>query len=154
MSLLITVAAPFKNLRKEQLRRSEFIFFLAIDRKWVNKEQANRLIVRAEREGLIRLDNGVITPLFDPAEISIPLGYKPTADILDEKDSVSDLIARIAQARDTGEAAVAAEMNAVIEERFDGHLLPEAAVVLLAKHYAVPFEDLLEDLKKNVAGKK
>jgi hypothetical protein len=154
VSLLITVAAPFKNLRKEQLRRSEFIFFLAIDRKWVNKEQANRLIACAERDGLIRLDNGVITPLFNPAEISIPLGYKPTTDILDEKDPVSDLLGRIAQARDLGDSVVAAEMNAVIEDRFDGHLLPEAAVVLLAKQYAVPFEDLLEDLKKNVERKK
>jgi len=37
-------------------------------------------------------------------------------------------------------------MNAVIREQFGGNLLPPAALVLLAKKYGVPYEDLREVL--------
>jgi hypothetical protein len=148
------VAAPFKNLRKEELRKSEFIFFLAIDRKWMNKDQANQLLALAEREGLIRQNGGFIIPTFALAEVSIPLGYKPPSDIFEQKDPVSDLVERIAVVRGVDSATIASEMNTVIENMFDGKLRAEAAVVLLAKKYLVPFEDLLIDLKENAKQKK
>lgn len=148
------MAAPFKNLRKEELRKSEFIFFLAIDRKWMNKDQANQLLALAEREGLIRQNGGVIIPTFALAEVSIPLGYKPPSDILEQKDPVSDLVERIAVVRGVDSVTIASEMNTVIENMFDGNLRAEAAVVLLAKKYLVPFDDLLKDLKENAKQKK
>lgn len=153
MTLITTIAAPFKYMRKEQLRTSEFVFFLAIDRKWMNKDQAHLLLSRAEREGLIRQDGGVLTPTFDLGGVNIPLGFKPTSDIFDQKDPVSDLMERIATAQERDVSAVASEMNIIIDERFDGHIRPEAAIVLLAKRYSVPFEDVLEDLKKSVVKK-
>ena len=47
MSVKIAVAAPFKHMHKERLQKSEFVFYIAIDRKWMNKEQANHLLERA-----------------------------------------------------------------------------------------------------------
>jgi len=69
-------------MRKDRLQRSEFVFYIAIDRKWMNKEQANQLLERARSEGLVEMDGGTIRPLFDVAEVSIPLGFKPTSDVL------------------------------------------------------------------------
>jgi hypothetical protein len=39
------------------------------------------------------------------------------------------------------ETDVVSEMNRIIKERFDGNLLPAAALILLAKKYNVPFSD-------------
>jgi hypothetical protein len=41
-------------------------------------------------------------------------------------------------------------MNRLIRQGFDGNLLPEAAVVIIAKRHNVPFEDKLEALKTGV----
>ena len=51
------------------------------------------------------------------------------------------------------ETEVVAEMNKVIKEQFDGNLLPPAALVLLAKKYRVPYEDLRDALVATVKKK-
>jgi hypothetical protein len=38
-------------------------------------------------------------------------------------------------------------MNRIIRDNFDTHLLPPAALVLLAKNSGVPFDDLLDALR-------
>jgi len=151
VSVKIAVAAPFKHMRKDRLQRSEFVFYIAIDRKWMNKEQANQLLDRAKSEGLIEVDGGAIRPLFDVAEVSIPLGFKPTSDVLAAAESpYEELIGRIAAATEKPPQEVVAELHRVITDNFDGNLRVEAAVVILAKKYGVAFEDKLPALQKSV----
>jgi hypothetical protein len=154
VSLRQTVAAPFRHMRKDTLRKSEFIFFLAIDRKWMNKDQADRLVALAEEQGLLSLADGVLTPQFAVAEVSIPLGFKPSGDIFESEDPVATLLERIAARTGRDLSAVAAELNDLIQNRFDGHLASEAAVVVLARKYAVPFDDVLNDLNAGLGRKK
>ncbi len=154
MSLKQTVAAPFRHMRKDALRKSEFIFFLAIDRKWMNKDQADRLAALAEDRGLLSQADGVLTPQFAVAEVSIPLGFKPSGDIFETDDPVAALLERIAAQAGKELPAVAAELNDLIQNRFDGHVAGEAAVVVLARKYSVPFDDVLEDLRAGLGRKK
>ena len=48
------------------------------------------------------------------------------------------------------ETEVVAEMNRIIKEGFDGNLLPPAALVLLAKKYGVPCEDIVASLRQSL----
>ncbi len=153
MSLTIAVAAPFKHMRKDRLQKSEFIFYIAIDRKWMNKEQANRLLERARADGLVEVDGGFIRPLFDVAGVTVPLGFKPTSGILEEENPYEELIGRIAAATGRSPNQIVAELNPIITDHFDGNLSVEAAVVLIAKRYAVPFEDKLDALITSVSKK-
>ena len=59
---------------------------------------------------------------------------------------------RIAEAQGVSQQNVAAEMHALINDGFDGCLLPEAGVVILARKYGVPFEDLVEKLRESLSG--
>ncbi|MDI6719181.1 MAG: DUF2240 family protein [Methanomicrobiales archaeon] len=154
MSLIATVAAPFKHTRKDRLQKAEFIFYIAIEKKWMNRDQADRLIERAKAAGLIDYSGGVLRPLFDPSEVVIPLGFKPTSAVLEEDEPVQELILRIASAAGRSPTDVAAEMNRVVETDFDGKLRAESAVVLLAKKYGVPFADILERLTEAVVKEK
>ena len=129
------------------MRKNELVYYYALDRKWMSTEQANQLIRRAEESGLIRQDNGVYSPVFEAADVTIPIGFKPTSSVFERDDPVQGLIGRIASAKKISETDVVAEMNALIKEGFDGNLLPAAAVVLVAKKYSVPFEDLSEGLR-------
>lgn len=146
MTIRLTIAAPFKHTRKTGMRKNELVYYYALDRKWMSTEQANILLRRAEEDGLLRQENGVFSPRFDLASIVIPIGFKPSLSIFERNDPLQNLIGRIVAARNVQEVDVVAEMNNIIREGFDGHLLPPAALILIAKKYNVPFEDLRESL--------
>jgi hypothetical protein len=141
VTIKITIAAPFKHTRKTGMRKNELVYYYALDRKWMSTEQANMLLNRAEEDGLLAQQNGVLSPRFDINEIIIPIGFKPTSSVFERNDPIQEMIGRIAKARGMEETAVVSEMNRVIKEQFDGNLLPAAALVLLAKKYEVPFRD-------------
>jgi len=146
LTLRITVAAPFRHTRKNALRKNELVYYYALDRKWMSTDQAAVLLRRAEEAGLVRQENGLYTVLFDPAAETIPIGFRPGSAVFEANDPTQELIGRIMKARSLPETEVVAEMNRVIREQFGGNLLPPAALVLLAKRYGVPYEDLREAL--------
>lgn len=150
MTLQITVAAPFKHTRKSGMRKNELVYYYALDRKWMSTDQANQLLRRAEEEGLLGLDNGMFTPRFDLSAITIPIGFKPTSAIFERNDPAQELIGRIAKAKNMQEVDIVAEMNKIIRDGFDSHLLPPAAVILIAKKYNVPFNDVSDALRQSV----
>jgi hypothetical protein len=150
VTLKITIAAPFRHSRKTAMRKNELVYYFALDRKWMSTEQANLLLKNAEEEGLLVQENGVFSPKFDISGVNIPVGFKPSSAIFERRDPVQELIGRIARESKKEETEVVAEMNRLIREGFDGNLLPEAAVVIIAKRHNVPFEDKLEALTSSV----
>lgn len=150
MTLQTTIAAPFRHTRKTGMRKNELVYYYALDRKWMSTDQANILLRRAEEEGLLNLANGVYSVLFDPATVTIPIGFRPSSAIFERNDPAQELIGRIAHKRGVPETEIVAEMNKIIKEQFDGNLLPPAALVLLAKKYGAPFEDQLDSLRQSV----
>ena len=154
MTFKTAVAAPFKHTRKSGMKKNELVYYFALDRKWMSTEQASLLLKRAEDDGLLRLENGIYTPLFDVSSVVIPIGFKPTSAIFDRHDPSQELIARIARARKVEETEVVADMNKLIRESFDGNILPPAALLLLAKENDVLFDDLLDSLQQQAAGKR
>jgi hypothetical protein len=140
-------------MHRDRLRRPEFIYFLAIDRRWMSRDQAGALITIALRAGLLHEEGGVLVPSFNPAEVDIPLGFRPSEDIFQQGENYCEtLMIRIADARGISQQEVAAEINSIINDRFDGRLLPEAGAVILARKYGVPFEDFIEKLRESLLG--
>ncbi|MHC1626457.1 MAG: DUF2240 family protein [Methanoculleaceae archaeon] len=150
MTLRTTIAAPFRHMRKERLQRSEIIFYLAIDRKWMSRSEAERVIGMACEEGLLKDESGVYTPTFDLGGVTIPIGFRPSDDLFSPRDPLKVLLERIAAARGLPLQEVASEMNRLIEERFRGNIYPEAAAVILARQHGVPTGDLREDLERQI----
>lgn len=154
MSLQITVAAPFKQMHVGELERNHFVFFLALDRKWMNVEQANTVLRLGESAGLLGTRGGKVVPLFDLSSVAIPLGFRPGPEVFQAPDPLHDLVARIASATGRDANDVTAEMNRVTEGDFDGKLRPEAAAVLLARRHGVAWQDLLPALRESVLREK
>jgi hypothetical protein len=153
VSLEIVLAAPFRHMRKERLQKNDFIFYLALDRKWMSREQATILLERAITKELLSYADGWITPRFDVNAITIPLGYRPPPNLLLEDEPAQMLLSRIATKTNRPLSDITAEMNRMIARDFGGKLRVEAASVLLAKMYDIPFEDLLSSLKDQVKTK-
>lgn len=150
MSLTITIAAPFRHARKDQLKKNEIVYFLSFKQHWMNIDQANILISRAEEEGLVTLEGDMIRPLFDVSTIEIPLGYRPGSAVFERSDPVDDLLSRISHHSGIPLAELVAEQNQIVMEKFGGTLRSEAAVVIMAKRHGVEFKDLLPALREHV----
>jgi hypothetical protein len=150
VTLRLTIAAPFKHTRKNGMRKNELVYYYALDRKWMSTEQANLLLKRAEENGLLGFENGLYLPRFDISGLTLPVGFKPGSGIFEQHDPVQELIGRIARVQSLQETDVVADMNRLIKENFDTHLLPPAALVLLARKHGVPFDDLLDALRGSV----
>jgi len=153
VTLPVTVAAPFKHTRKEKLQKSEFIFYLTIDRKWMSRDQANQLLERAKAAGMVEVADGWVRPLLDLSAITVPVGFKPDSRIFESDEASQVLVERIAAVRGVPPAEVVSEVNRVIREGFDGNLRLPAAAVIVAKRYKVGFDDLRERLTVEVLKK-
>ncbi|HVP93548.1 MAG TPA: DUF2240 family protein [Methanoregulaceae archaeon] len=153
MSLIVTIAAPFRHTRKDRLKKNEVVYYLAFDRKWMSIEQANTILKRALDEGLIAYDGEMLAPNFDINTVEIPIGFKPSSAVFEVYDPVSSLIDRIVKQTGKKETEIVSEMNLMTAKDFDNLLMPEAAVVILAKRYNTRFSDLLSDLKEHLLKK-
>jgi hypothetical protein len=153
MSLIVTVAAPFRHTRKDRLKKNEIIYYLAFDRKWMSIEQANIILKRALDEGLIIYDGEMLAPKFDLASVEVPIGFKPSSAVFETDDPVQSLIDRIVKATGKKETDLVSEINRMTSKDFDNLLMPEAAVVILAKRYGVRFEDQLPELTRHLIKK-
>ncbi|HUU75861.1 MAG TPA: DUF2240 family protein [Methanoregulaceae archaeon] len=153
MSITLTLAAPFRHTRKERLKKSEIVYYLAFDRQWMNIEQANLLLSRASEDGLIEYEGDMIRPTFDVSSVEIPIGFKPSSVIFEKSDPSQDLLDRIVT--ETGRPAheIVSEMNTLIKEDFDRNIHPEAAMVILARKYGIAFEDMLPALREQLQKK-
>jgi hypothetical protein len=150
VTLKTVISAPFKSMRKEQLKKGEIIYFLTIDKRWMNSDQAGKLIRMAADDGLLRESGGLISPTYNVSEVDIPLGYKPSSEIFVKDNPAELLIEDIAQKREVEASEVVAEINSLIKKGFDGNLGFEAAAVIIARKYDVFFEDKLPELSKSL----
>jgi len=150
VTLKTAVAAPFRHLRKAALKKSELVYYYALDRKWMSTDQAAVLLKNAEEEGLLKNDGALYSPSFDTAAVTIPLGYRPTSAVFEKKDAFTEIVSRVARALRKEEAEVIAEMNKVIMDGFDGNLFPEAAIAIVARRHNVLIDDCFPELEKSM----
>lgn len=150
-----TVAAPFKkNARQTEFSRTNLVYFYALDRKWMSTEQAKKLIETAEKKGLLRKDEkGSYTLSETLAEEKIPIGFRPSDAIFATDDAeiqpVEALLDELAGATGKTKKDLAAEMQE-ISGHFENLILPEAAVILLAKKYHVSFANYAAALQQRI----
>lgn len=76
----ILVATPFKKRGRTSLKINDFIFALSLDLKWGPPEKVRALLKEAEAEGMVRIEGENVSATFNPAEVEVPLGYKPAPE--------------------------------------------------------------------------
>jgi hypothetical protein len=153
LSLITTIAAPFRHTRKDRLKKNEVVYYLAFDRKWMSIEQANVILKRALDEGLIGYDGEMLAPKFDISSVEVPIGFKPSQSVFELNDPVQSLIDIVVKSSGRQETEIVAEMNRMKSKDFDDLLRPEAAVIILAKRYGVPVGEHIVALKENLLKK-
>jgi len=80
--LILSAAAFFRNKGKNMVTEKEFVMGISMDLRWMRPGEAKELLASLITEGHLKDDGQHIRPAFDVHEIDVPLGFKPSADIL------------------------------------------------------------------------
>ena len=83
--LMLSAAAFFRNKGKNVVTENEFVMGVSMDLRWMRPGEAKELLVLLVSEGHLKDDGQHIRPGFDVHATDVPLGFKPSADILRTK---------------------------------------------------------------------
>lgn len=84
--LLRAMAFAFRRKGAEAMPGAELRLLLAYDLRWFAPEDAKKAVARAVEGGLVAQDaEGVLSPLFDPSAVDIPVNFRPDARVFDEE---------------------------------------------------------------------
>jgi hypothetical protein len=147
-------AAPFrKNIRTPERSMMELVFFYTLDKKWMDRDQAKSFIRTAEQKGLLeKTPDGKFVLSASLADTEVPAGFRPDDSVFSlPADPVGELLEKIGKQTHIEQKQLAGEMQE-ITDRFDGHLYPEAAVILLAKKYRTEYSEYQDELQKRIRG--
>jgi hypothetical protein len=80
--LVLSAAAFFRIKGKNVVTENEFVMGVSMDLRWMLPREAKELLVLLIAEGHLNDDGQHIRPAFDVHATDVPLGFKPSADIL------------------------------------------------------------------------
>jgi len=80
--LMLSAAAFFRNRGKNVVTENEFVMCISMDLRWMRPGEAKELLALLVKEGHLENDGQHIRPTFDIHATDVPLGFKPSADIL------------------------------------------------------------------------
>jgi hypothetical protein len=144
-----TIAYVFRRKGKLEMNVKDFIYSLSIDLHWFSPEEAKKLLTICIASNLIIKDNDTLKPNFLLENISIPLEFKPSKDILEyKKDLFLELVKEIEVATKTDKKAVIAEINKLQTEL---NIEIEVAALLLAKKHNVDISNYMEEIVAVIA---
>lgn len=145
MSLRTVVAAPFRQRGREQMPESEFVVVLSLDRDWFSPDQASRVADRAVGEGLLTRseDDEMLSPTFDPDEVSVPPDFVPDESLLQRQSTFERTLDALVAADIPKQEAVAG----INQLQADLDLTIEAAAVVYAKRQGLDVTAIAEQAR-------
>ncbi|MDP3103432.1 MAG: DUF2240 family protein [Candidatus Methanoperedens sp.] len=141
--LIYTISVPFKRKGKDSLKESEFVLALSFDLNWFTPEQAKKVVLEAEKAGLIKREGDIIRPAFDLSSVEPPQGFKP--GVLDEERSIFDrIIERITAETGMDKRKVIALINKKQDE-LSKLVEIEVSAILIALEHGVALDNLIDE---------
>lgn len=141
--LIYTVSVPFKRKGKDSLKESEFVLALSFDLNWFSPDQAKKVLLEAEKAGLIKREGDIIHPAFDLSSVDPPNGFKP--GVFEEERSIFDrIIERITMETGMDKRKVIALINKKRDE-LSKLVEIEVSAILVALELGVPMDNLIDE---------
>jgi len=146
MSLRRTVAAPFRHRGVNELRESEFVVALSLDRDWFSPDQAQRLVDAAVTEGLLEHQDEAVAVTFDPASVTVPDGFVPNESVVQQRSVFERALGALVDAGVEKQEAVAGINR--LQAELD--IAVEAAALLYARRQGVEVEGLADRAREEL----
>ncbi|MDI6708636.1 MAG: DUF2240 family protein [Candidatus Thermoplasmatota archaeon] len=144
-----TIAYIFKRKGKQEMSVKDFIYSLSIDLHWFSPDECKKLLNICIKSNLIIEENDTIKPNFAIENISIPLEFKPTKEILEyKKDLFIELVRELESVTKLDKKAIVAEINKLQSEL---NIEIDVAALLLAKKHNIDISYYIKELENVIA---
>jgi hypothetical protein len=80
--LKFTAAAFFRSKGKNVVTENEFLMGISMDLRWMTPKETKELISLLITNGILEKDGEYLRPKFDIGSVAVPIGFRPSADIL------------------------------------------------------------------------
>jgi len=146
MSLRVAVAAPFKSKGVERLPEQKFVVGLSLDRDWTSPDQAKDIVDIAERDGLLRREDGDLVVTFNPDSVSIPDDFQLDASVFQERAPFERILDALVAGGLERQEAVAGVND--LQSRLG--ITADAAAVVFARRNDVDVADVAERVETDL----
>lgn len=140
--LIYTISVPFKRKGKDSLKESEFVLALSFDLNWFTPEQAKKVVLEAERSGLLKREGDLIRPAFDLSSVEPPQDFKP--GVFEERSLFDRIIERITAETGMDKRKVIALINKKQDE-LSKLVEIEVSAILIALEHGVALDNLIDE---------
>ena len=86
MELRTVAAAFFRSKGKTVVTEKEFLMGVSMNLRWMPHGDAEKLLKAMMKGGAVIKEGEYIKPSFDVSEVDVPIGYRPSKDILAGND--------------------------------------------------------------------
>ena len=143
--LIYTVSVPFKRKGRDTLKESEFVLALSFDLNWFSPDKAKKVLLEAEKAGLLKRDGDLIHTVFDLSSVEPPQGFKPGVFEAGEERSIFDrIIERITAETGMDKRRVIALINKKRDE-LSKLVEIEVSAILVALEHGVALDNLINE---------
>ena len=152
----IIISFLFKRSGKDKLTESEIYLPLSLELGWFSARDAKGFVTYALQQKLLVKKNVLLTPSFDVEKINVPVGFSPTeksfavekTESEEENQNIIDVIVKqIVEKTGKETKDIFEELKQVETEK---NIIPEVAVLLVAKEYAVALDNWFDLVEKNL----
>ncbi len=124
----------FQRKGSSSMPVDDFIYGPAADLGWFTSKEMRKVLDIAKKAGFIIMENDTVKTNFDPSSVDIPLGFRPSKDILEE-DVKRPIFQRIldemmAAAKNMSKSDIISKVN---EKQEKMNIEIEVALLLVAR---------------------
>ena len=152
----ITITFIFRRSGKQELKLSELYLPLSMELGWFSPHEAKDFVKMAIKQKLLREEKDLVKPNFNIEQITVPLGFRPSKQVLETNvtDAVKEgrnlfaiLVESICKKTDLDEEIIIEKIKLMEQEK---NITPEIAALLVGKEHNVVLEEFYQEIKKQI----
>lgn len=147
--LILTAAMPFKRKGTDSMKESEFIMVLSMDLDWFKPDTARAFVTAALEQCVISRENDMLKAEFNRNDVEIPMGFKPDANLFQERDVFEQVVERIIVNTGLEKQKIIARINKQRSET-GGLFNMDVLGILMAREYGIEVNDLIGKAYQNL----
>ena len=150
----IIIAFLFNRSGKSALKDTELYLPLSMELGWFSTKEAQEFVKYSLKKELLIRKDGLLYPIFPVEKTSIPVGFTPTKKLFSEKineekkeNIIEDIVAQMSTRANRNRQDL---LNEITGEEKEKKILPEVAVLYLARKYNIDMIDWYDAVEQKL----
>jgi hypothetical protein len=150
------IAFVFKRSGKKEMSYSDFYLTLSVDLKWFTPKDAKAFTNQIVKQKLLKKKEENVKPAFEINKIEVPLGFYPSKQILEQKESNSkikekdiftDIVNEIISKTGKKEEEILEKIKSTEKEK---NITKEIAAILVGKDFGISSNNYFDEVEEKI----